>query len=162
MKLLIASDIHGSALFCGQLMEAYKKEGTQRLLLLQETCWYHGPRNELPQGYAPKEVIRMLNEKSGDILCVRGNCEAEVDQMVLDFPVMADYSAILLDGITVYATHGHIWNEEDLPPLKKGDILLCGIILRVPKCTDHGNYVYMNPGSVSHPERGKRPRLYDI
>ena len=105
MKLLIASDIHGSALFCGQLMEAYKKEGTQRLLLLGDLL-YHGPRNELPQGYAPKEVIRMLNEKSGDILCVRGNCEAEVDQMVLDFPVMADYSAIFLDGITAVSyTH---------------------------------------------------------
>lgn len=152
MKLLIASDIHGSALFCGQLMEAYKKESAQRLLLLGDLL-YHGPRNELPQGYAPKEVTRMLNEKSGDILCVRGNCEAEVDQMVLDFPVMADYSAIFLDGITVYATHGHIWNEEDLPPLKKGDILLCGHT-HVPKCTDHGNYVYMNPGSVSIPKEG--------
>ena len=89
MKLMIASDIHGSALYCGQMLRAYEREGAQRLLLLGDIL-YHGPRNDLPEGYAPKEVIAMLNPLKEDLLCVRGNCDTEVDQMVLDFPIMAE------------------------------------------------------------------------
>ena len=89
MKLLIASDIHGSAYYCRKMLEAYEKEGAQRMLLLGDIL-YHGPRNDLPKEYAPKEVIRMLNEKKNEIYAIRGNCEAEVDQMVLQFPVLAD------------------------------------------------------------------------
>lgn len=152
MKLLIASDIHGSAHYCAQLLEAGRREAAERMLLLGDLL-YHGPRNGLPDGYAPKEVLAMLNGVKENILCVRGNCEAEVDQMVLDFPVMADYGVFFFDGLTVYATHGHIWNEENLPPLRQGDILLCGHT-HVPKYTDHGTYVYMNPGSVSIPKEG--------
>ena len=90
MRLMIASDIHGSALYCRQMLDAYEREGADRLLLLGDIL-YHGPRNDLPEGYAPKEVIAMLNLVKDNLLCVRGNCDTEVDQMVLDFPILADY-----------------------------------------------------------------------
>ena len=109
MKWFIASDIHGSAYYCRRMLERYKKENADRLLLLGDVL-YHGPRNDLPEGYAPKEVIEMLNAMKDDILCVRGNCEAEVDQMVLKFPVLADYAIIDLGDSLIYATHGHIYN----------------------------------------------------
>lgn len=150
MKLFIASDIHGSAYYCRLMLERYRAEGADRLLLLGDIL-YHGPRNDLPQEYAPKQVIAMLNEMKNDILCVRGNCDAEVDQMVLQFPVMADYAVLGIDGRTIYATHGHIYNEDNLPPLHKDDILLHGHT-HVPKCVKHENYVCMNPGSVSLPK----------
>lgn len=150
MKYLIASDIHGSAYYCEQLMDVYKKEKADRLLLLGDVL-YHGPRNDLPKDYNPKKVIGMLNEIKQDILCVRGNCDTEVDQMVLEFPVLADYCVIADDKCLIYATHGHNYNEDKLPPLHKGDILLCGHT-HIPKCTEHENYIYMNPGSVSIPK----------
>ncbi len=159
MKLMIASDIHGSAYYCKQLLEAYEREGAEKLLLLGDIL-YHGPRNDLPKEYAPKEVIAMLNPLKDKILCVRGNCDTEVDQMVLDFPVLADYAILWLDGRAVYATHGHNYNEGKLPPLSTGDILLNGHT-HVPKCTDHGNYTYMNPGSVSIPKENS-PHSYMI
>ena len=93
MKYMIASDIHGSAYYCEKLLEAYDREGADRLLLLGDLL-YHGPRNDLPKDYAPKKVIEMLNAKKDELICVRGNCEAEVDQMVLEFPVMAEYAIL--------------------------------------------------------------------
>ena len=152
MKLLIASDIHGSAYYCRKLLEAYEREGADRMLLLGDIL-YHGPRNDLPKGYAPKEVIALLNPLKREIYCVRGNCEAEVDQMVLEFPVLADYALIPDGERMIYATHGHIYNEGNLPPLMPGDILLHGHT-HVPKCVEHEDYVYMNPGSVSIPKEG--------
>lgn len=122
-------------------------------MLLLGDLLYHGPRNDLPEGYAPKEVIRLLNERQNSILCVRGNCEAEVDQMVLRFPVMADYCILCLEEQTIFATHGHLWGEDNLPPLMRGDILLCGHT-HVPGCVEHEGYLYMNPGSVSLPKEG--------
>ena len=112
MKLMIASDIHGSAFYCRQLLEAFEREQPDKLLLLGDLL-YHGPRNDLPKEYAPKEVITMLNSISDQILCVRGNCEAEVDQMVLDFPVLSDSCILYIDGISIYATHGHINSPQD-------------------------------------------------
>lgn len=150
MKLMIASDIHGSAYYCGILMEAWKKEQPDKLLLLGDLL-YHGPRNDLPKDYAPKQVISMLNEKKDEILCVRGNCEAEVDQMVLEFPVLADYCILYEAGRMIFATHGHVHNEKNLPPLKEGDILLHGHT-HVPECAEYDGYLYMNPGSVSIPK----------
>ena len=150
MKLVIASDIHGSKYYCEKLFEAYEKEKAERIVLLGDLL-YHGPRNDLPKEYDPKAVIKMLNEHKNDILCVRGNCEAEVDQMVLEFPVMADYALIPMDANIIFVTHGHLFNEKELPPLKKGDILLHGHT-HIPACIEHEAYIYMNPGSVSIPK----------
>lgn len=150
MKWLIASDIHGSAYWCRRLLEKYAQEKADRLILLGDVL-YHGPRNDLPDEYAPKKVIEMLNGMSDSILCVRGNCDTEVDQMVLNFPVLADYALLELGERMIYMTHGHVYNENNLPPLREGDILLHGHT-HVSKCVDHGNYVYMNPGSVSIPK----------
>lgn len=152
MKLLIASDIHGSAFFCRQLLEAYEREGAEKLILLGDVL-YHGPRNDLPKEYAPKEVIAMLNARKEEILCVRGNCDTEVDQMVLEFPILADYGFLYEKGRMIFLTHGHVFNEKNLPMLKKGDILLHGHT-HVPVCREHDTYVYMNPGSVSIPKEG--------
>ena len=152
MKLMIASDIHGSADFCKQLLIAYRQEAPNRLLLLGDLL-YHGPRNDLPDGYAPKEVIDLLNEISSELLCVRGNCEAEVDQMVLNFPVLADYAWLEVNGLRIFATHGHLFGKENPPPLKAGDILLCGHT-HIPDCDRTKDFTYLNPGSVSIPKGG--------
>ena len=152
MKLMIASDIHGSAYYCRQLLEAYEKEGAEKLILLGDIL-YHGPRNDLPEQYAPKEVIAMLNPLKQEILCVRGNCDTEVDQMVLEFPILADYGFLYEKGHMIFLTHGHVFNENHLPILRKGDILLHGHT-HVPVCREHEDYVYLNPGSVSIPKEG--------
>ena len=150
MKLMIASDIHGSAFYCEKLLKAWKEEQPEKLLLLGDIL-YHGPRNDLPEEYAPKKVIEMLNEIGNEILAVRGNCDTEVDQMVLNFPVLADY-AFIVDGKTrLFATHGHKFNEKELPPLSKGDILLNGHT-HVQCIREHEDYTYINPGSVSIPK----------
>ena len=114
MKLMIASDIHGSAPYCRALLERYRAEGADKLLLLGDLL-YHGPRNDLPDGYAPKEVIVQLSELKNEILCVRGNCDTEVDQMVLPFPLLADYAVILDGRHPIYATHGHVYGEDNPP-----------------------------------------------
>lgn len=150
MKLLIASDIHGSALYCRQLLDAYEREKAARILLLGDIL-YHGPRNALPKEYDPQQVATMLNGMKENILCVRGNCDAEVDQMVLEFPIMAEYCMVDLDGQIIFATHGDKFNPEQLPMLKKGDILLNGHT-HVPACEEKEGYIYMNPGSVSIPK----------
>lgn len=150
MRLMIASDIHGSAFYCRQMLDAYKRENADRLLLLGDLL-YHGPRNDLPKDYNPKEVITMLNDRKQELLCVRGNCDTEVDQMVLEFPILADYCLLELNGKTLFATHGHTWNPENPPMLKTGDILLNGHT-HIPANRDMGTYVYMNPGSVSIPK----------
>lgn len=150
MRWMIASDIHGSAYWCERLIDAYRMEGADRLLLLGDVL-YHGPRNDLPRDYAPKKVIAMLNAMKEDILCVRGNCDTEVDQMVLEFPVLADY-ALLSEGRTlIYCTHGHVYNTGHLPPVHQGDILLHGHT-HVPAWEEHEGYRYLNPGSVSIPK----------
>lgn len=170
MKLMIASDIHGSAPCCRKMLEAYVREKADRLLLLGDIL-YHGPRNDLPEGYAPKEVIAMLNPVKKNLLCVRGNCDTEVDQMVLDFPVLADYCLLDLTdgsvnaGAVMFATHGHRYNPHHLPPLSDGDILLNGHT-HIPACEeildmDGNRYQYLNPGSVSIPKEGSR-RSYMI
>ena len=150
MKYLIASDIHGSAFYCEQLLEAYEREGADRLLLLGDVL-YHGPRNDLPKEYAPKKVITMLNNMKQEIICVRGNCDTEVDQMVLEFPIMAEYALISNGKRMIFATHGHKMNKDNPPMLKQGDILLNGHF-HVPACEEVGDYIYMNPGSVSIPK----------
>ena len=150
MKWMIVSDIHGSAYYCRELLAAFEREGAQKLMLLGDVL-YHGPRNDLPRDYAPKQVIEMLNAIKEKLLCVRGNCDTEVDQMVLNFPVLADYAILVAGERMIYATHGHVYNEQKLPPLGKGDVLLHGHT-HVPKCTEHEDYLYINPGSVSIPK----------
>ena len=150
MKYFVASDIHGSATFCQRMLDAYFKEGADRLILLGDIL-YHGPRNDLPEGYAPKQVISMLNDVKSELFCVRGNCDTEVDQMVLDFPILADYALIPLGKRTVFVTHGHRYNTDSPPPMKQGDILLHGHT-HVPACTEFNGCLYVNPGSVSIPK----------
>ena len=157
MKWFIASDIHGSAYYCEKLLEAYKREEADRILLLGDVL-YHGPRNDLPEGYAPKQVIAMLNELANEILCVRGNCEAEVDQMVLNFPVLADYAILTAGKKMIFVTHGHVFNNNNLPSIKPGDILLHGHT-HVPVCEEYETHTYMNPGSVSIPKENS-PHSY--
>ena len=154
MKIMIASDIHGSAGCCRQLLERFREEQADRLLLLGDLL-YHGPRNDLPEDYAPKQVIVMLNEYRNVLYCVRGNCEAEVDQMVLAFPVMADYALVCADGCRMYATHGHVYHPDRLPPLREGDILLYGHT-HIPAWETRGGILCLNPGSVSIPKAESR------
>ena len=151
MKWMIASDLHGSAYYCRKMLEAFEREGADRLFPLGDLL-YHGPRNDLPREYAPKEVIPLLNGKKEKLLCVRGNCDAEVDQMVLEFPVMADYAVLPVGRRLIYATHGHIYHVKNLPPLAPGDVLLHGHT-HVPAWTEFGQgNLYLNPGSVSIPK----------
>ena len=155
MKWMIASDIHGSAAYLEKLIEAYKQEKADRMLLLGDLL-YHGPRNDLPEGYQPKRVIELLNGMKDDILCVRGNCEAEVDQMVLQFPVLADYMILFAGERAIYATHGHVYNENHLPPLKPGDVLLHGHT-HVLRAEEKDGLLVLNPGSTSIPKEGNPP-----
>lgn len=150
MKYLIASDIHGSAYYCKKLLERFEAEQADRLLLLGDVL-YHGPRNDLPKEYAPKEVISMLNAYKDSILCVRGNCDTEVDQMVLEFPIMADYCLLSEGNRLIMATHGHQFNLANPPKLKAGDILLHGHT-HVPANVPTETFRYLNPGSVSIPK----------
>lgn len=151
MKIMAASDIHGSAYYCRKMLKALERENADKLLLLGDVL-YHGPRNDLPKEYAPKEVISMLNNIKEKILCVRGNCDTEVDQMVLEFPILADYSIFYIGNKMIYATHGHNYNMKNIPPLQKGDILLHGHT-HIPSWIPFGNEnLYLNPGSVSIPK----------
>ena len=152
MKFVIASDIHGSAHWCGRLVELIEKEQPDKILLLGDLL-YHGPRNDLPRGYAPKQVIPMLSRYQDKIIAVRGNCEAEVDQMVLPFPCMADYALLVADGTTFYLTHGHHASPDDLPPLEPGSIFLSGHT-HVKMDEVRGGIRCVNPGSVSIPKDG--------
>lgn len=157
MKLLIASDIHGSAYYCARLMELMEREQPDKLILLGDLL-YHGPRNDLPRNYAPKQVIPMLSQYADRILAVRGNCEAEVDQMVLPFPCMADYAVLLVDGVTFYLTHGHHWNPDHLPPLAAGSVFLFGHT-HVKLDEVREGIRCLNPGSISIPKDGSHSCL---
>ena len=152
MKFLIASDIHGSAFYCRKLMEAVNRETPDKLLLLGDIL-YHGPRNALPKEYDPKSVAEMLNELNRiiKILCVRGNCDSEVDQMMLEFPIMAEYCLLCVKERTIFATHGHVFNKKNLPPISSGNILLHGHT-HVQAWEEFDDCFYLNPGSVSIPK----------
>ena len=157
MKWMIASDIHGSAAYCRQLLAALERERADRLLLLGDLL-YHGPRNDLPQGYDPKEVIALLTSVKNQVFCVRGNCEAEVDQMVLPFPVLADYCLLEQKGHVIFATHGHHYNLETPPLLQPGDVLLHGHT-HIPAKDNSLGFWYLNPGSVAIPKENS-PHSY--
>ena len=154
MKIMIASDIHGSAYYLGKLLECMKKEKPEKLLILGDVL-YHGPRNDLPKGYEPKKVITMLNEIKDKILCVRGNCDTEVDQMVLSFPVLAEYGFVSAGEKAIYMSHGH-----NIPDSIKclGNVILSGHT-HVPVCVLEKDYTQLNPGSVSIPKENS-PHSY--
>ena len=152
-KLMIASDLHGSGFYTEKLVAAYHREQPDKLLLLGDIL-YHGPRNDLPAEYDPKRVIALLNPLAEQILCVRGNCDSEVDQMVLDFPLMGDYALVLAGATRLFLTHGHKYGADTPPPLAKGDVLLQGHT-HVPTCLHQpGGWWLLNPGSVSIPKEG--------
>ena len=158
MKIFVASDIHGSALWCRKMLEAFERENADRLLLLGDIL-YHGPRNDLPEQYAPKEVFAMLNAMGDRTLAVRGNCEADIDAVVLNFPIVSDCAILTQKGRLIFATHGHVFHKDCLPPLRAGDILLHGHTHRpCREQTPEGVWVF-NPGSVSLPKEDT-PRGY--
>lgn len=157
-KIMIASDIHGSAYYCRKLLERFEAEQADLLVLLGDIL-YHGPRNDLPKEYAPKEVIAMLNPLRDKIMCVRGNCDTEVDQMVLDFNVLCEQAALFVNDRRLVLAHGHKLDEKNIPALADGDYLICGHthIPKYERCTRNGSdymYTYINPGSVSIPKEG--------
>lgn len=152
MKFFVASDIHGYPEYCEKILAAYDREGADRLILLGDLL-YFGPRNTLYPTYDPKAVIALLNARKDELLCVRGNCDSDVDQMVLEFPILADYAVLSLGKRMVYCTHGHVYNPTHLPPLQRGDILLTGHT-HVPACEMLPEGVlYLNPGSPAYPKQ---------
>ena len=164
MKFLIASDIHGSAYWAERLMAAIEAEQPDRIILLGDLL-YHGPRNDLPRDYAPKRVIPLLNDlaKSGRVIAVRGNCEAEVDQMVLEFPCMYDSALVMdSDGRELFCTHGHVFGAgmhnsvDNAPVLPAGSALVYGHThIKVnEESQKHPGLWLFNPGSVSIPKDG--------
>jgi putative phosphoesterase len=159
MKLLIASDIHGDAACCKALLDVFEKEKAEKILILGDIL-YHGPRNDLPEGYAPKKVIEMLNNVADKLLCVRGNCDTEVDQMVLNFPVLSD-TAFVYDGgadLTLFMSHGHKYSPDNMPPVSGHTIFLYGHTHLLGK-TEKDGISCVNPGSISLP-KGGNPKSY--
>ena len=164
MKVLIASDIHGSAYWAERLVRAVEVEQPDRIVLLGDLL-YHGPRNDLPREYDPKRVIPLLNglADSGNLVAVRGNCDAEVDQMVLSFPCMADYAELVDDGgRTLFLTHGHVFGAgfhnsvDNIPTLAEGSAVVYGhthVKVNEPVGARPGIWAF-NPGSVSIPKDG--------
>lgn len=156
-KYLVVSDIHGDADGAEIVLKAAERHQPDFILCLGDIL-YHGPRNDLPEHYAPKKVIVMMNSLTEKMIAVRGNCEAEVDQMVLNFPCMADYNIVPYAGKRIFMTHGHIYSPEKLPALNQGDIFLSGHT-HIPAAYVKNGIYLLNPGSVSIP-KGGHPRTY--
>lgn len=152
MKLMFVSDIHGSGLWCERMLAVYEREKPEKLCLLGDIL-YHGPRNDLPEGHAPKEVIKLLNPLKNKVVCVRGNCDTEVDQMVLDFPVLADYALLYADSTEMFLTHGHRYDPQSLPPLPEGAVMINGHT-HIPKAELVGGVHCLNCGSAALPKDG--------
>lgn len=152
MKIMFASDLHGSCAAAENITEKYVSEKAEKLVLLGDLL-NHGPRNPFPDKYDPQTVSGILNSYKNEIICVRGNCDSEVDQMLFDFPIMSDFALLYADGMEMFITHGHLFNEQKLPPLKKGSVLIHGHT-HIPCINIHENYVYINPGSAALPHGG--------
>ncbi len=159
MKLFFLSDIHGSVYYLEKALGRFEDEKANYIVLLGDAL-YHGARNPLPKEYNPKEVIKILNEHSDKIIAVRGNCDSEVDQMVLDFPIMATYSTILYKGKRLFLSHGHIYNEDNMPKLSDGDIFIYGHT-HIPKAEKKDNIFIINPGSITLPKENN-PHTYGL
>lgn len=152
MKIMFISDIHGSYFWAKKAIECYQKEKANKLVILGDIL-YHGPRNPLPDGYDCKKVISLLNSLKKDIIAVRGNCDSEVDQMVLDFMMRSDYATLDVDGHHFFLTHGHLFNEDCLPLLNENDILIYGHFHKPLAKKKEGLYI-LNPSSISLPKEG--------
>ena len=152
MKWFVFSDLHGSAYYCEKVVEAFEREGADKMLFLGDIL-NHGPRNDLPERYGPPEVIDMLNRYRDRIIAVKGNCDSDVDQAVMQFPLSADFAVVTVGDRAVYITHGHVYNENNIPPLVKGDVLLHGHT-HIPAWEVHDDFIYANPGSVAIPKGG--------
>ena len=157
MKYIFASDIHGSAFYCRELVENFKREKADRLILLGDLL-YHGPRNALPREYDPMAVAQMLSSEELCAMGVRGNCDAEIDQDVLGFPMFADYALMCYSSRSIVLSHGHIFSPEHLPPMRYGDVFISGHI-HVPVCENKNGILIINPGSVSIPKE-ESPHSY--
>lgn len=154
MKIIFASDLHGSLFYSNKLKEVFERENANKLILLGDLL-YHGPRNPLPKDYNPKEALKILNSLKDYILCVRGNCDSEVDQMVLEFPIMSDYSMVYIDNINMFVTHGHIYNKDNMPNIMEDDIIIHGHThINTIEKLEKG--IYINPGSISMPKENQQ------
>lgn len=159
MKLFFVSDIHGSLYYLEKVLELYKEEEANFIVLLGDAL-YHGPRNPLPKDYNPQAVANVLNQYKDKIIAVRGNCDSEVDQMLIEYPMMADYSIILHNNKRLFLTHGHLYNESNLPNLSENDVLVHGHT-HVPVAKKHNKIYILNPGSVTLPKEDN-PNSYAI
>jgi putative phosphoesterase len=159
MKIFFISDIHGSLFFLEKALERYKEEGACYIVLLGDAL-YHGPRNPLPKGYNPQAVASLLNEYKDKIIAVRGNCDSEVDQMLIEYPMMSDYSTILYGNRRLFLTHGHIYNEDNIPSLSNNDVVIHGHT-HLPVAEKHNGIYILNPGSVTLPKEDY-PNSYAI
>lgn len=159
MKIFFMSDIHGSSHFLNKAIECYKKEGAQYMVILGDAL-YHGPRNHIPMGYNPKEVAEKLNFYRNNIIAVRGNCDSEVDQMLINYPMMSDYNTIFLNNRRIFLTHGHLYNKDNMPPLVEGDIFIYGHT-HIPLIETFNGITMINPGSISIP-KGESENSYGI
>lgn len=159
MKLFFISDIHGSLSNLETALECYQREEADRIVILGDAL-YHGPRNPLPEEYNPAEVASVLNRYKDRISAVRGNCDSEVDQMLIEYPMMETYSTILLENRKIFLTHGHIFGPDNPPQLNEGDVLAFGHI-HLPVAEKRGAIYAFNPGSISLPKQGN-PKSYGI
>ncbi|KJY92717.1 phosphodiesterase [Vibrio neptunius] len=156
MKLFFASDLHGSLPATEKMLAQFDRSGTDTLVLLGDIL-NHGPRNSVPEGYNPPVVAQRLNQYADKIIAVRGNCDSEVDQMLLSFPMMMDYAWVLVaNGHRLFVTHGHLYNKDKRPPLKHGDVIAHGHT-HVPEAQWQGEQIIFNPGSVTFPRNGFEP-----
>jgi len=159
MKIFFMSDIHGSLFFLKKALERYKEEKAKYIVILGDVL-YHGPRNPLPREYNPEAVADLLNEYKDKIIAVRGNCDSEVDQILIEYPMMSDYSIMLCNDRRIFLTHGHIFNENNFPSLSENDVLIHGHT-HIPVAKKHNNIFVLNPGSLALP-RDNIPNSYAI
>ena len=156
MKILFISDIHGVPGSLEKVFKHAKVLEPDKIVLLGDAL-YHGPRNGVPGFYDPVKVVEMLNAVRENLIAVRGNCDAEVDQMLLKFPIMSDFSELITEKKRFFLTHGHLWNADHLPPVPMGTILCHGHTHLPVLETLPGGIILFNPGSISLPKGGNPP-----
>lgn len=154
MKIFFMSDIHGSLYYLNKALKAYEREKCEYIVILGDVL-YHGPRNDIPKGYDPKSVANILNKLKNKIMCVKGNCDGEVDQMMIEFPILCDYSTIFYKEKRLFLTHGHKYNKNNMLPVDKGDIIISGHT-HIPVCEKVEGVYFINPGSITFPKENTK------